>query len=235
MSSRSHRQLLESIQQETFGYFIHESNPTNGLIKDKTSADSPASIAAVGLALAAYPVGIEIGLLRRDEAIQRTLATLRFFQQSQQGTQPDATGYMGFYYHFLDMDTGRRVWSCELSTVDTAFLLAGMLAAAAYFGGDTSEEREIRDLADELYRRVDWDWALNGGSLLTHGWKPESGFLPYRWEGYDEALLLYTLGLGSPTHPLPADSYANWTATYAWKNVYGYGVRPTIVVLGRLF
>ncbi|HVC32939.1 MAG TPA: glucoamylase family protein [Chloroflexota bacterium] len=222
MRSLPQRQLLDSLQRETFGYFIHESNPANGLVKDKTAKTSPASIAAVGLALAAYPIGVETGLLHRDEATKRTLATLRFFQQSEQGTRPDATGCKGFYYHFLDMNTGRRVWSCELSTVDTAFLLAGMLAAAAYFDRDSGAEPEIRDLADELYRRADWDWARNEGPLLTHGWNPESGFLPYRWDGYNEALLLYTLGLGSPTHPLPADSYRCWTSTYAWKNVYGY-------------
>ncbi|MGH2457783.1 MAG: glucoamylase family protein, partial [Chloroflexota bacterium] len=222
MRSLAHRQLLDSLQRETFGYFIHESNPANGLVKDKTAKNWPASIAAVGLALAAYPTGVEIGLLRRDEAIKLTLATLRFFQQSEQGTGPDATGYKGFYYHFLDMSTGRRVWSCELSTVDTAFLLAGMLAAAAYFDRDAGEEREVRDLADALYRRVDWDWARNEGPLLTMGWKPESGFLPYRWEDYNEALLLYVLGLGSPSHPLPADSYRCWTSTYAWKKVYGF-------------
>lgn len=222
MSPPAHRQLLDSVRRETFGYFIHESNLANGLVKDKTSPTSPASIAAVGLALAAYPVGVEIGLLRRPEAIKCTLATLRFFQQSEQGTGPDATGYQGFYYHFLDMNHGRRVWSCELSTVDTAFLLAGMLTAAAYFDRATGEEREIRDLADELYRRADWNWARNDGPLITHGWKPESGFLPYRWEGYNEALLLYALGLGSPTHPLPADSYRSWTSTYVWKRIYGY-------------
>src|SRR5690242_969174 len=118
--------LLDLLQRHTFGYFVHETNPTNGLVKDKTADGWPASITAVGLALAAYPVGVEIGLMQRQEAVKRTLATVRFFQQSQQGPQPDATGYKGFYYHFLDMDTGRRVWSCELSTVDTAFLLAGM-------------------------------------------------------------------------------------------------------------
>ncbi len=230
MSALSHDQLLRDLQRHTFGYFLHESNPTNGLVKDKTAGPEkdktpkswPASIAAVGLALAAYPVGVETGLLRRDEAILRTLATLRFFQQSQQGTHPDATGYKGFYYHFLDMNAGRRVWSCELSTVDTAFLVIGMLTAAAYFDRGSGEEMEIRNLADELYRRVDWNWARNGGSLLTHGWKPESGFLQYCWEGYDEASLLYTLALGSPTHPLPADSYSDWTSTYAWKKIYGY-------------
>jgi hypothetical protein len=172
--------------------------------------------------LAAYPVGVERALITRAEAIERTLQTLRFFWNSPQGTQADATGYRGFYYHFLDMTTGRRVWNCELSTVDSTFLLAGMLAAAAYFDHDSADEHEIRTLADGLYRRVDWRWAQDGGATVTHGWKPESGFLPYRWQGYDEALLLYLLGLGSPTHPLPAESYQAWVSTYQWKKIYDH-------------
>ncbi len=127
----------------------------------------------------------------------RALATLRFFWNSSQGPEPDATGYRGFYYHFLDMHTGARTWQSELSTVDTALLIGGMLTVAAYFDADRPAEREIRELADQLYARVDWQWAQNGGLTVTHGWTPESGFLPYRWKGYDEALLLYVLGLGS--------------------------------------
>ncbi len=154
--------------------------------------------------------------MSRSAAAKRTLATLRFFWRSPQGTEPDATGYKGFYYHFLDMQTGRRAWKSELSTVDSAFLLAGALTAGVYFDGNSKDENEIRELSDALYHRADWQWAQNRGETVTHGWKPESGFLRYRWEGYDEALLLYTLGLGSPTHPLPKSSYAAWASTYAW-------------------
>ena len=189
---------------------------------DKTAPNWPASIAATGLALAAYPVAVERGFVTREAAIETVLTTLRFFWNSPQGPEPDATGYHGFYYHFLDMQTGRRAWQCELSTVDTTILLAGALTAGAYFDADSTEEREIRALADALYRRVDWPWAQNGGATVTHGWKPESGFLPWRWEGYDEALVLYILGLGSPTHPLPEESYAAWASTYEWKSSYGY-------------
>ena len=213
---------LDTLQRTVFDYFRFEHNPANGLVADKTQPGSPASIAAIGLALAAYAVGVERGFIERSAARDLTLATLRFFWNSPQGTEPDATGYKGFYYHFLDMQTGRRVWQSELSTVDTTFLLAGMLSAQAYFGQDSEDEHEIRTLADALYRRVDWNWARNGGATVTHGWTPESGFLRYRWEGYDEALLLYILGLGSPTHPLPEESYRAWTSTYLWKNVYGH-------------
>ncbi len=214
-------QMLEALQRDTFAYFLHETNPINGLVVDKTCPDWPASIAAVGLALAAYPIAVERALVARAAAVGTTLATLRFFARSAQGPEPNATGYKGFYYHFLDMKSGERAWKCELSTVDTALLLAGALTCGMYFGRDTPDEREIRALAETLYTRVDWQWAQNGGSTVTHGWKPESGFLRYRWEGYDEALILYLLGLGSPSHPLPADSYTAWASSYQWKEIYG--------------
>ena len=213
---------FHDLQRQSFGYFQHETNPANGLVIDKTAPGWPASIAATGLALACYPVSVDRGFMSRAAAVERTLATLRFFWNSPQGPGPYATGYQGFYYHFLDMQTGRRAWQCELSTVDTTFLLAGALTAAMYFDADSADETEVRTLADALYRRANWQWAQNGGATVTHGWKPESGFLDYRWEGYDEALLLYVLGLGSPTHPLPEESYAAWASTYSWEQCYGY-------------
>lgn len=213
---------LDALEHHAFDYFLNQTNPANGLVVDKSQPGAAASIAAVGFVLAAYPVGVERAWISRAEAIGRTLAALRFFRESVQGTSPDASGHKGFYYHFLDMNTGRRAGLCELSTVDTTFLLAGMLAAAAYFDRDNEDEHEIRTLADALYRRAEWSWACNGGATVTHGWTPEAGFLPYRWEGYDEAVLLYVLGLGSPTYPLPTESYAAWTSTYRWKDIYGY-------------
>ena len=212
---------LHDLQRQTFDYFQHETNPVNGLVIDKTAPGWPASIAATGLALACYPVSVERGFMSRVAAVQRTLATLRFFWNSPQGTEPDATGYQGFFYHFLDMQTGRRAWKCELSTVDTTFLLAGALTAAMYFDADNADEIQIRTLGEALYRRANWQWAQDGGATVTHGWKPEIGFLSCRWEGYDEALLLYVLGLGSPTYPLPEHSYAAWTSTYQWERCYG--------------
>ena len=208
---------LRLLQQEAFGYFLHETSPINGLVIDKTAPDWPASIAATGLALAAYPVGVERGFMSRAAAVERTLKTLRFFWNSPQGPEPDATGHHGFYYHFLDMRTGRRVWQCELSTVDSAFLLAGALTAGAYFDGKTADEQEIRTLADELYLRADWQWAQNNGDTVTHGWKPESGFIKYRWEGYDEAILLYILGLGSPTSSIARKQLCGVGSRYGWQ------------------
>jgi len=213
---------LGLLQQKSFSYFLNETNPNNGLVIDKTAADWPASIAATGFALSSYPVAVERGYLTRSLAAERTLSTLHFFWNSPQGPEPDATGYKGFYYHFLDMKTGRRAWDCELSTIDSAFLLAGALIAGSYFNSNKPEELEIRRLADALYCRADWKWAQNNQATITHGWKPKGGFLKYRWEGYDEAILLYILGLGSPTHPLPIDSYMAWASTYTWVNCYGY-------------
>jgi hypothetical protein len=212
---------LETLQRLTFDYFLKETNPENGLVPDSTRQGSPCSITPTGFALAAYPVGVERGFITRNEAIKRTLTTLRFLWNSPHGPEPDATGYKGFYYHFLDMKTGRRTWDCELSTIDSTFLIAGALTAAEYFNRDTKGEREIRALAAAIYRRADWQWAQNRGVSVTHGWKPESGFLKYRWQGYNEALILYVLGLASPTHPLPAKSYQAWTRTYKWKKLYG--------------
>jgi len=213
---------LERLQRLTFDYFLKETNPKNGLVLDNTRPDVPCSIAATGFALAAYPVGVERGFLTRKDAIKRVLTTLRFFFNSRQGSEPDATGYKGFYYHFLDIKTGCRVWNCELSTIDSTFLIAGALTAAEYFDLDTDDERELRELAAAIYARADWQWAQNHGATVTHGWRPENGFIKYRWQGYDEALILYILGLASPTFPLPESSYRAWVETYQWKKLYGH-------------
>jgi len=215
-------QLVSRLQSDAFKYFVRETNPQTGLVRDSTKEGWPSSIAGVGMALSAYPSGVERGFITRDEALTRTLRKLRFFARSEQSPSPKATGYKGFYYHFLDMETGRRAWQSELSTVDSAFLFAGMLLVAQYFDRDTPEENEIRKLAIDLYSRADWRWALNQGATLAHGWRPESGFLEYRWDGYDEALLAYMLGLGSPTYPLPPQSYQAHTSKYEWKKNYGY-------------
>ena len=217
----AHARLLLRLQRNSFAYFVHETNPSNGLVLDKTSDDWPASIAAMGMALTAYPVGVVRRFIGRDDAAARTLTMLRFLAESEQSESPDATGYRGFYYHFLDMRTGRRAWHSELSSVDTALLIAGVLTAAAFFDGSDEREREIRDRARMLYERVEWRWMLAGRDTLCHGWRPEHDFLPFHWEGYDEALILYVLALGSPTHAIDASCYDAWCRTYEWKSVYG--------------
>lgn len=209
------------LQFTTLLYYLHETNPDNGLVRDKTEPNAPVSIAAIGMALATIPIAVERGIIIREFAAKITRKRLRYLLECPQGPEPDATGHKGFFYHFLDIETGRRVWQCELSTIDSAFLFAGALTVASYFDRDSADEAEIRELANRLYERADWNWARNGEATLTHGWRPETGFIPHRWRGYDEGLLLYILGLGSPTHPLPRESYAAYTATYQWKKIYG--------------
>jgi hypothetical protein len=214
-------ELLDNLRRAIVDYYLTESNPQNGLIADRNEPGSPSSIAAVGMGLSVYIVAVVRGILSRADAVDRTLALLRFLDSSHQGPEPNATGYKGFYYHFLDMQTGRRAIECELSTVDTAIMMAGILTSASYFTANDEKEIELRKLADSLYRRVDWQWALNEGTTISHGWKPESGFLPYRWDtGYSEAIILYALALGSPTFPVDPQGYKEWISTFEWKKVY---------------
>ena len=214
--------LLDRLQHAAFEYFLQTANPANGLIADNSRVNAPVSIAVVGFALASFPVAVERGWLARADAVARSLAALRFFRDSDQSGSPEATGYKGFYYHFLDSDTGARVWRSELSMIDTALLIAGALTASMYFDANTPDEIELRKLVDLLFGRIDWKWAQAGGTTLSQGWKPECGFLHYGWEGYNEAIVLYVLALGSPTHPIEDDCYHAWTATYQWENLYGY-------------
>ncbi len=219
MSSESliNEQRLDQLQRAAFGYFLQAVNPANGLIADTSRENSPASIAVVGFALSAYPVAVERGWMARTDAVERSLSVLRFFRDSDQSGSPEATGFKGFYYHFLDMHTGARVWRSELSTIDTALLIAGALTASMYFTANTPEETELRELVETLYLRVDWRWSQGGAATIRQGWKPECGFLHYGWEGYNESIILYVLAMGSPTHPLKDDSYEAWTATYQWE------------------
>ena len=212
---------LDAIQREAFDYFVHHTNPTNGLVADSTRKNAPASIATVGMGLSCWLVGVERGWLTRAQAAERTLATLRFFSGSVQSEATDATGHKGFYYHFLDMQSGRRQDDCELSLIDSGMLLAGMLCAAAFFDGEGPNETEIRARASALHGRANFFWALDGRETLAMGWKRECGFLNYNWDGYTEALILYALAFGAPVHSLPARVFDAWTLSYQWENLYG--------------
>ena len=214
--------LLDRLQHAAFDYFQQTVNPLNGLVADNSRDNAPVSIAVVGFALASYPVAVERGWIERDDAVRRTLAALHFFCDSDQSGSLTATGFKGFYYHFLDIRSGTRVWRSELSMIDTAFLIAGALTASMYFTADTTDEIALRGLVDFLYRRIDWRWAQADGDTIRQGWKPECGFLHYGWEGYSEAILLYVLAMGSPTHPIVGACYKAWTATYQWENLYDH-------------
>jgi hypothetical protein len=225
--------LLERLQRGAFAYIARYANPANGLVADTSRTGAPCSIAVVGFALTSYIVAVERGWLSRTAAAQRVLATLRFFFESSQHEGPQATGYKGFYYHFLDMNSGERVWHCELSLIDSALLIAGVLSVGLYF--DRPEEAEIRDTAEALYGRVDWRWAQNSTPSLSQGWLPEFGFLHYGWEGYNEALILYILALGSPTHALARSCFAAWTLTYQWERLLGQDVLYSGPLFTHLF
>jgi hypothetical protein len=223
--------FLDLVQRTAFDYFWYEANPENGLIKDRNTKDSPSNIAAVGFGLSALTVGIDRGWISREAGRDRVHTTLTFFRNSPQSPAVDATGYKGFYYRFLDMQTGRRAWQSELSTIDTALLLGGVLHAKQYFDQDNAEEADIRALADAIYSRVDWPWMQVRSEKLCHGWTPEAGFLSYDWSGYNEGLILYLLALGSPTSPIDPSAWEAWTSTYNWQTYYGY----TFVVFPPLF
>jgi hypothetical protein len=216
--------LIADIQRRTFRFFWETAHPVSGLAPDRYPSPAPASIAAVGFALTAYPIGAERGYITRPEAAERVLRTLRFLVRAPQG--PEATGaagYKGFFYHFLDPETGARAGQSELSTVDTALLLGGVLFCQSYFDGDSADEAEIRQIAEELYARVDWTWAQARTAAISHGWTPENGFIPWEWRGYNEAMIIYLLALGSPTHAVGADAWEAWTSTYdqSWRTDYG--------------
>lgn len=216
--------FLEQVERDTFKLFWKESHPTTGLTPDRVPGDGVASIAAVGFALTSYPVGVERGFVSRADAAARTLVTLETLWRAPQGRgRTGVAGYRGFFYHFLDVETGLRHGRCELSTIDTALLMAGVLASRAYFERDDLVERTIRDLADRLYRRVDWPFASSPARrpLLSMGWTPEEGFIDHDWSGYNEAMILYVLALGSPTHPVDPSAWELWTRTYRWDESSG--------------
>src|ERR1043166_8159638 len=216
--------FLIELEERTFRFFWDTANPKNGLIPDRYPSPSFSSVAAVGFGLTAYPIGVERGYVTREAARERVLATLRFFHDAPQGpSQRGVAGYKGFFYHFLVMKTGERYEDSELSTVDTAILLAGVLFCESYFSGSEHEEVEIRSLAEDIYRRVDWTWAQPHGPAISLGWTPEDGFLEYDWRGYNEAMLVYLLALGSPTFPVGKQAWTEWTSTYdkSWRKVFG--------------
>ena len=227
--------FLDELQRDTFRFFWEASPEESGLTPDRFPGDSASSVAGVGFALTSYLVGVERGYVSRTEAAKRTHATLQALWRTPQG--PGAigfSGYRGLYYHFIDTRDGLRAGGSELSTIDTALLMAGVLAAQVYFDGEGEVEAAIRDLADRLYQRVDWTWTYSPRSrpLLSMGWSPEAGYLDYDWSGYSEGMLLYVLALGSPTHAIDPASWEAWTRSYRWAGRQG---GPEHVPFGPLF
>lgn len=191
-------QFLDRLEHDSILYFAEQANSVNGLIKDSSRPGAPCSVAAVGFGLSAMCIGQSRGWIDRDKAYERVVKTLRMFRDN-------VPHEHGFFYHFLDMRTGARTWNSELSSIDTALFLAGALFAGEYFKGT-----EVEDIARELYERVDWPWMMNGKSVMCMGWQPGSGFLWYYWDSYSEAIILYALAIGSPTHPISKEAWSVW-------------------------
>lgn len=224
--TKEENEFLDTLHYRSFLFFMNEINPENGLVKDRTTEKSAASIAAVGWGVAAWAIGAEHNWITRERAAELTLNLLRFLYNSEQSAEPDATGYQGFYYHFLNMETGKREWNCELSTIDTAWLLAGIRFATQYYNQDNDVEKEIRDLGDKVTNRVNWDWTLiqksrNKGheGLVAMGYQPDEGLGDFGWFGYTEALYLYVLAAGT-TLSDPQKPYDVWLSGYDWKEPY---------------
>jgi hypothetical protein len=220
--TREEKKMLDTIQQAHFEYFKQQSDPITGLTKDRSTDTSPASIAAVGFSLTAHPVAVSRGWMSRKEATDYTIKVLRNLSSTPQGDEATGvSGDHGFFYHFLDPKTGLRQGKNELSTIDTALLMGGVLFSKNYFDGHNAKETEIRELADNLYKRVDWPWALNSEGRLSMGWTPEEGFIKSDWQAYNEAQILLLLAMGSPTHPLPASAWEKFMSTSKVMEMHG--------------
>ena len=208
--------FFAELEERTFRFFWDCADPDTGLMPDRWPTPSFCSIAAVGFALTAWPLGAERGWVSRGEVRERTLRTLRFLAQLPMGEAAHGVaGHKGFFYHFLDMKTGLRFANCELSSVDTALFHMGALFAAGWFDADHPDEAEIRTLAQGLVDRAEWPWFQSHGTLISMGWHPESGFIERGWDGYNEGKMVYVLALGSGSHPVPDTSWReSWCATY---------------------
>jgi len=207
-------ELIDDIQRRTFDWFWETSNAENGLVNDRWPTQSFSSIAAVGFGLTAYGIGAERGWVTREQAAQRVLTTLRFFEQG-------VEGYKGFFYHFVDMKTGKRFEKVELSTIDTTLFLAGALFCQSYFDRDNDTERAIRESADRLYGSAEWTYFHERNPLISMGWTPENGLHDYDYTGYNEAMILYVLAIGSPTYPISPKAWNAYTSSYKWDTHYG--------------
>lgn len=199
--------FIDKVEKDIFDFFISETNPQNGLIKDSSRPGAPCSIASCGFGLTALCIGVERGWISRDDAYNRALKMLVTFRDKVDNEH-------GYFYHFVDMRTGKRVWNCEVSSIDTALFFAGALFAADYFKGT-----QVDRLANKLYQRVEWPWLARNG-LISMGYKPETGIFPYYWNSYNEAMILYALAIGSPTYPLPAESWRAWNRPVAKYDDY---------------
>ncbi len=236
---RKHRlsdeDVLERVQRATFQWFLDSQNHDTGLIFDRNRPGSPATIAGVGFALTAYPVAVNRKWIPRDQAVAYAVKVLRVLASAPQGEGREGfSGNRGFFYHFLDPRTGLRAtaptfWDSELSSIDTALLMAGVSFARAYFAKRNAVEKEIRNLCTALLERVDWNWLVRSDFKILHGWTPEQGLIPYVYQGYSEALLLYLMALSAQGKPAPN---ACWTSLLDGVKAESLGGKKYIAMPG---
>lgn len=227
---------IEEVERRTFNYFWETADTINYQIPDRYPTLTFSSIAATGFGLSAYIVGVENKYVTREEAADRTLKTLRVLWNLPQGPEKEnVSGYKGFFYHFLTLDKATRFKDVELSTIDSGLLMAGILSSMSYFDKDNETEKLIRATADSLYRRVEWTWMMNDSNRMFMGWHPEAvsvpmnqpasyrehGYIPAEWKGYNEAMVLLIMAMGSPTHPISDDAWDQWCSTYTWTTFEG--------------
>jgi hypothetical protein len=232
--SASDNALLDELGRAHFQYFVNRTDSLSGLSADRTRPGAPASMAVIGFGLTVYPVAVSRGWIERASAADQTRKVLKTLWEAPQGCKSAGTsGSHGFFYRFVDCQTCLRLWNSEVSTVDTALLMAGVLFARGYY--DAPEEADLRDLATRLFERVDWAWALHGGDRLSLGWKPKSGFLPFDWGGYNEAMILLLLAMGSSTHPIPAESWVAFTRDERAGDFFGQHYVPFAPMFGHQY
>lgn len=222
--SQAEEIMLDSIQKKTFLFFLNEHHPEWGIVKDRTAEKAPSSIASTGFGIPCFAIGVERNWIAREDAAQIVLNMLNFFYNSDQSADTLATGYKGFYYHFLRMDSGKREWNCELSSIDTGLLMMGIIFARNYFNADNEAEKQIRLLAGKLIGRLEWNFLdMPAQSQHPHtismGWDPKKGLHSWGWTGYNEALFLYVLAAGSGMENVKR-SYKSWLSTYKWNIPY---------------
>jgi hypothetical protein len=214
-------ELLDQLQERAFDYFWNEASPTNGLVKDRSAVGAPGKMAATGFGMFAICIGIDHGWVTREAGRERILTALNTLWTWPQGPEPSGNiGYQGLFYHFVDPITALRTWDSDLSGIDTAILFAGIIDAREYFSTDDSLDVVLRTVADSIYHRADWNFIFDGYALML-AWTPEAGLSPVRWLGYNEAMVMYLLAIGSPTHPIPPYAWQAWLSGYKWRNYYG--------------
>ncbi len=215
--------FLDTLEQHTFNYFWENVDTKTGLTPDRYPSESFSSMAAIGFALTSYGIGAQRKYISREIAADRVLTTLKYLYQLPQGDALMGTaGHQGFFYHFLNFRDGTRFNSdVELSTIDTALLMAGVLFCQSYFERNNPTEKSIREYADSLYLRVNWEWLQARPPVISMGWYPDKGFHHSDWHGYNESMILYLLALGSPTSPIPNKAWNEYTRSSIWLEYYG--------------